>query len=87
MSVPKEELHRLVEALPEQKNARAKRLLEVLLTTEESVDDVWAEVLAKAAIDDEPLDDEDLAAIEEAEKDIIMGRVKTLDQVKKDLGL
>jgi len=87
VSVPKEELHRLVEALPEQKNARAKRLLEVLLTTEESVDDVWAEVLAKAAIDDEPLDDEDLAAIEEAEKDIIMGRVKTLDQVKKDLGL
>jgi len=87
VSVPKEELHRLVEALPEQKNARAKRLLEVLVATEESVDDVWAEVLAKAAIDDEPLDDEDLAAIEEAEKDIIMGRVKTLDQVKKDLGL
>lgn len=32
VSVPKEELHRLVEALPEHKSARAKRLLEVLLT-------------------------------------------------------
>ena len=84
--MPKEELHRLVDALPERKNASAKELLEVLLT-EESADDVWAELLANPPIDDEPLDDEDLAAIEEAKKDIMAGRVSTLDQVKKDLGL
>lgn len=86
MSVPKEELYRLVEALPEQKTARAKRLLEVLLT-EESEDEAWAEILANPAIDDDPLDDEELAAIEEAKKDIIAGRVTPWDQVKKDLGL
>ena len=87
MSILKDELHRLVEALPEKKNASAKRLLEVLLVSKDSADEVWIEFLAKAPMDDEPLHDDDLAAIAEAENDIIMGRVKTLGQVKKELGL
>ncbi|MDA8335096.1 MAG: hypothetical protein M0Z41_08930 [Peptococcaceae bacterium] len=54
---------------------------------EESEDKAWADILRNPVVDDEPLDDEDLAAIEEAKKDIEAGRVWTLDEVKKELGL
>lgn len=85
MSVQKEELYRLVDALQEQEIPIAKRFLEFLITEPDEV--AWEKLLKNPPIDDEPLSDDDLIAIAEAEKDIAEGRVKPWEQVKKDLNL
>ena len=41
MSVPKDELHRLVDALPEKETPAAKRFLEFVLSKTETEDNVW----------------------------------------------
>jgi len=86
VTVSKTELHRLMEAPPKQKNAGAENLVGAQ-PTGGVVDEAWAEILANPAIYDKPLDNEDPAAIEEAEKDIIAGRVISLDHFANDLGL
>ena len=43
MSVPKDELHRLVEALPEQEIHVVKRFLEFILSRAQSEDRAWLE--------------------------------------------
>ena len=50
-------------------------------------DDAFVQALRNAPEDDEPLTEEDLKAIEEAEEDIRQGRVKPWEQVKRELGL
>ena len=57
----KEELHRLVDELPESHSEELRRFLEDLRQTE---------------IDDEPLTEDDLAAIERGEEDVRLGRAK-----------
>lgn len=84
MSIAKDDLHRLVEALPEKKIAAAKKLLESLLS---QAGDPWTEFLKNPPIDDEPLTEDDLKAIEAAEKDIAEGKIQTLDEVAKGFGL
>ena len=49
-------------------------------------DPVW-EAFLNAPLDDEPITEEDLQAIKEAEEDIAAGRVKPLKELKKELGL
>lgn len=85
MSVQKEELYRLVDALQEQEIPIAKRFLEFLITEPDDI--TWEKLLKNPPIDDEPLSDDDLIAIAEAEKDITEGRVKPWEQVKKELNL
>lgn len=83
MSIPKEELHRLVDALPERETIVVKRFLELLLTT--NTDDSWIEFLKNPPETDESLDEEDLKAIKEAEKAIAEGKVQPWEEVKKEL--
>lgn len=50
-------------------------------------DEAFLKALENAPEDDEPLTPEDARAIEEAEQDIREGRVHTLEDVRKELGL
>ncbi len=63
-----------------------ERLDELKVHPRESYDSV-VNRLIECAIDDEPLSDETIAALEEAVADIKAGRVYTHEQVKKELGL
>jgi hypothetical protein len=70
--IVKEELHRLVDALPEREVAAARRYLEYLR-------DVGSDPVLRAFMaapeDDEPLTEEDEAAIREAEEEVARGEV------------
>lgn len=84
LSTSKSELHKLVDALPEQEAVVAKRFLEFLL---DRADDPLLWAFLRAPEVDEPLGEKDLEAIEEAERDIIEGRTDPLDEVMKEFGL
>lgn len=83
-SVSKAELYDLVDALPESEAPVAKKFLEFLISKS---GDPLVQALLKAQIDDEPLTEEDLRDLEEAEKAITEGKVKPWEEVKKELGL
>jgi hypothetical protein len=83
-TIPKNELHRLVEALPDSDTLAAKRLLEYVLS---KTGDPVLKAFLSAPEDDEPLDEEDLAHLEEAERDLSEGGVVAWEDVKKELGL
>ncbi|MBI3964310.1 MAG: hypothetical protein HY329_01645 [Chloroflexi bacterium] len=76
----KELLHSLVEQLPDEELDRARRQLEELI-------DPVLRALRNAPIDDEPETDEDDAGLQEAYADLASGRVHSLDEVKRELGL
>lgn len=61
----------------------AKRLLEYVLS---KTGDPVLKAFLSAPEDDEPLDEEDLAHLEEAERDLPEGRVVAWEDVKKELG-
>ena len=77
-------LHELVDALPESKVETANKYLERLLSDESNA---FLQALLDAPEDDEPLTEGELKAIEEGRKAISEGRVKSWEQVKRDLGL
>lgn len=81
-----ERLHHLVDVLPERELETAARVLEVLAERPDTVDPV-ALALALAPEDDEPVTDEDRAAIAEARRDRAAGRGIPMDEVKRRLGL
>ena len=83
-AVSKHDLHKLIDALPERDTLAAKRLLEYLLS---KTGDPLLRALLYAPEDDEPLDEEDLEHLEEAERDLVEGRVVAWEDVKKELGL
>jgi len=76
----KADLHRLVDNLPEEKETEARHLLQDLL-------DGGDYTLENAPFDDEPLTEEDHAALDEAHEDIRAGRVTTQEEVERKLGL
>ena len=80
----KERLHELVDALPESKVETANRYLECLAGLSECNPVLRA--FLDAPEDDEPLTEEELKAIEEAEEDIRQGRTRPLDEVMKEFG-
>lgn len=82
MSVQKEELYRLIDALPEKEIAAAKRFLEFLVIQPD--EESWDEFLKNPPINDEPLSEDDLRDIEEGKKAISKGRVKSWEQVKME---
>ena len=49
-------------------------------------DPVW-EAFLNAPLDDEPLTEEDIQAIKEAEEDVAAGRIITHKELKRELGL
>ncbi|MGH9361707.1 MAG: hypothetical protein ACRD2T_07300 [Thermoanaerobaculia bacterium] len=76
----RKELHTLVDELPEAELPEAKRLLESL---RRQAEDPLRAVLDAAPIDDEPITDEDLAAIEEGLAEKARGEVFSHDDVKR----
>lgn len=84
MNTLKAELHSLVDMLPEHSAAVVKKCMEFMLKEQ---DDVVIRAFINAPEDDEPTTTEDLAAIAEAREDIKAGRVFSLDEVKRDLGI
>lgn len=80
----KERLHRLVEELPESELGAAERYLEYLRL---AATDPVLHAFLTAPEDDEPESDEERAAVAEAVEDMKEGRVLSLDEVKRELGL
>ncbi|MGA3117023.1 MAG: hypothetical protein ABSF90_21610 [Syntrophobacteraceae bacterium] len=84
LGTPKSELHKLVDALPQEETMIARRFLEFLLA---KADDPVLRAFLDAPEDDEPVTEEDLRDIEEGRKAVAEGRVKSWEQVKEELGL
>ena len=80
----KDRLHRLVDDLPESEISAAERYLEYLRLA--GHDPVLHAILT-APEDDEPETDEERIAVAEGLEDIRNGRVVSLDEVKRELGL
>jgi hypothetical protein len=82
-AVSKHDLHKLIDALPEGDTLAAKRFLEYLLS---KAGDSLLRAFLSAPEDDEPLDEEDLAHLDEAERDLDECRVVAWEDVKQELG-
>ncbi|WP_067936523.1 hypothetical protein [Alicyclobacillus kakegawensis] len=78
----REDLHRLVNEIPDSELNAAQRFLEFL----RDVDPV-RKALAAAPVDDEPETAEEIEGVEEAEADIRAGRTMTTDELRRELGL
>ena len=76
----KDDLHRLVDELPEEELHGAKRYLEYL----RNMGDPVLRALREAPIDDEPETPEERAAVLEAYKDLAEGRVVSFDEIKRE---
>jgi hypothetical protein len=81
-TLTRDRLHELIDALAEDDIDIAGRLLTALVD-----DDPVGLSLALAPIDDEPLTDEDVAAIREGEAAIARGEVISHAELKRELGL
>ena len=77
----KEQLHHLVDQLPEREIPTAQRILEALRDTSDPV----ARLLDSAPMDDEPLTNEDRAAIEEGREQVRRGEVRAWAEVRRDV--
>lgn len=77
----REELHRLVDELPENETGVARRFLEFLRA---SNDPVWRSLL-NAPEDDEPESEEERRGVAEAYEDFAQGRVVSAEEVEKEL--
>ena len=74
-------LHHLVDRIPEDELPAAKRFLEYLAVS------AAYRVALSAAEDDEPVTEDDAAAIERAHEDVRAGRVISHDEVLREFGL
>ena len=83
MAISKDDLHRLVDSLPEKETTAAKRFLEFLL----QANDPFLSVLDQVEEENEELEADELKAIKESEQDIIKGRTYSFEEVQKGLRL
>ena len=81
----KEQIHQLVNDLPESDLETVKRVLEGLSALSGS--SAVETALANAPIDDELVTDAEAIAIEQGERDVEAGSVVTADEVQVRLGL
>jgi len=79
----KERLYRLVDQIPEGEVHTAERFLEYLATA----DDPVLRALMNAPEDDEPVSPEEEEAVREALEDVAAGRMHSIEEVKRELGL
>jgi predicted transcriptional regulator len=82
MVVTKQDLHRLIDEIPEYEH---NAVADYLKRLRDLAHDADYQTIMSAPLDDEPLTPEDLAAIEEGESDIREGRVVSWEEVKKEL--
>jgi len=80
----KEQLHLLVDELPDSELAAARKLLEQLRASD---DDPVLCTLLDAPVDDEPEIDEEWHAVQEGRADLAAGRVVSHEEIKRELGL
>jgi len=80
----KTHLYSLIDMLPETEIHSAIRYLEFLIC---KTDDPVLQTLLNAAYDDESLEEDDLHAVMEAEKDIAEGKTLSLESVMREFGL
>ena len=78
----RERLHDLVEHLPEPEVHAALRFVEYLRQSE---DDPVLRALRDAPPDDEPLTEEDIAALEEAWEDVRQGRLISHEEIRRQV--
>ncbi len=78
----KERLRDLIEEMPEHRALQVERYIEAL----EEVDDPLMAALEAAPEDDEPLDEEDLAAIAAAEAELARGEALSWVEVRTRVG-
>ena len=76
-------LHRLVDELPESELAAAECFLNYLRVTADPV----LRALLEAPLDDEPETEEERRAVHAAREDLARGEVRTLEEVRRELGL
>lgn len=81
----KEQIHQLVEDLPDSDLETVKRVLEGLSALSSA--NLVKAALEHAPIDDEPVTDEEAQAIDEGERDAEAGRVVAGEEVQIRLGL
>jgi len=77
----KEELHRLVDELPDSESHAAKRFLEYL----RNMGDPMMRALMEAPIDDEPTTAEEDKGAEEAWQEYLRGEARPWEDVRKEL--
>jgi hypothetical protein len=80
----KEDLHRLVDKLPESEVPAAERYLEYLSVARQ---DPFLRALLNAPLDDEPETEDERAAMAEARAALERGEVITDEDLRRDLGL
>jgi hypothetical protein len=79
----RDSLHRLIDELPESELAAAERFLNYLRATADPV----LQALLEAPPDDEPETDDERQAVQEAREELARGEVRTLEEVRRELGL
>ena len=82
-TVLREDIHQLVDELPNKELHGVKRFLAYLRILGDPLTQKWLE----APYDDEPLTKEDELAIDEAWEDVSSSQVLTMEQLKDELGL
>lgn len=85
MSMERDELHRIIDAIPEDKLQAIGRLLKDAVDI--AIDDPVQRALANAPLDDEPESEEEKRAAEEADADFKAGRSMSTDELKRELDL
>ena len=83
-TVTREALHSLVDRLSERELSYAERFLRFLLVSQE---DPVARAIANAPEDNEEETPEEAEAVRRAKEDLAAGRVKTAQQMRRELGL
>jgi hypothetical protein len=77
----REPLHQLIDRIPEEDLPAARRFLEYLAT------DPAYRAAFSAPTDDEPVSEEDAAAVERAQAEIRAGKVVSHDEILREFGL
>jgi hypothetical protein len=79
----RDRLHRLIDELPESELTAAERFLYYLRATADPV----LRALLEAPPDNEPETEKERQAVQEAREELARGEVRTLEEVRRELGL
>jgi len=84
MSIGREDLHRLIEEIPDGELQGVQRYLEYV---RDIASDPVRRSIETAPLDDEPESEEERQGVEEAMADIRAGRTMSTEELKRELGL
>ncbi|OFW77949.1 MAG: hypothetical protein A2201_13455 [Alicyclobacillus sp. RIFOXYA1_FULL_53_8] len=84
MNLEREELHRILDEIPEGKLPVVRKYLK---NVRDATDDPVRRAVENAPLDDEPETEEEIQAVEESKADIRTGRTLSNVELKRELGL